>query len=119
LDLEQKYIGDRDFEMEEVVWYEVKKLPEERWMGILHQIDWNLSLLEKTNGWVKSVSGVSMLHDNPLYFKFEYLNQKDEIPIFVDFEIITLDTYLDYVLDKKIFQNEHTRDKKNRHSDTI
>ena len=119
MDLEQKYIGNRDFEMEEFVWFEVKKLPEERCMGILHQIDWNVSLLEKTNGWVKSIAGVSMLHGKPLYFKFEYLNQKDEIPIFVDFEIIKSDTYLDYVLDKKIFQNEHTRDKKDRHPDII
>jgi len=118
LDLQRKYIEDRDFEMDELVWLEVRKLPEKRQIDIVNQIDWNVPLLEETNGWIECISGVSILHGIPLYFKFEYLNQEDDIPIFVDFEVIKIDTYLDYVLDKKIFQNEHTRDKKDRHPDT-
>lgn len=119
MDLQQKYIGDRDFEIEEFTWLELRKLSEERQVEILNQIDCNIPLMDKTNGWIQSMSGVSILHGRPLYFKFEYLNQKNEIPIFVDFEIIKVDIYLDYVLDKKIFQNEHTRDKKDRHPDTM
>ncbi len=111
MDSEQKYTEDSiTYEIDEWFISQLKNYSIESASDIIKQIVDVLPNLPNRNGWNQTVAGVTD-SDNPEFFAIEFLKQDTEIPILVDVNSISLDDYLDYILNKqsiKYYSNEDT-----------
>jgi len=111
MDSEQKYTEDSiTYEIDEWFISQLKNYSIESASTIIKQIVDVLPNLPNKNGWSQTVAGVTDSED-PEFFAIEFLKQDTEVPILVDVNSISLDDYLDYILNKqsiKYYSNEDT-----------
>lgn len=111
MDSEQKYTEDSiTYEIDEWFISQLKNYSIESASTIIKQIVDVLPNLPSKNGWSQTVAGVTDSED-PEFFAIEFLKQDTEVPILVDVNSISLDDYLDYILNKqsiKYYSNEDT-----------
>jgi hypothetical protein len=111
MDSEQKYTEDSiTYEIDEWFISQLKNYSIESASTIIKQIVDVLPNLPNKNGWSQTVAGVTDSED-PEFFAIEFLKQDTEVPILVDVSSISLDDYLDYILNKqsiKYYSNEDT-----------
>jgi hypothetical protein len=111
MDSEQKYTEDSiTYEIDEWFISQLKNYSIESASTIIKQIVDVLPNLPHKNGWSQTVAGVTDSED-PEFFAIEFLKQDTEVPILVDVNSISLDDYLDYILNKqsiKYYSNEDT-----------
>jgi len=111
MDSEQKYTEDSiTYEIDEWFISQLKNYSIESASTIIKQIVDVLPNLPNKNGWSQTVAGVTDSKD-PEFFAIEFLKQDTEVPILVDVNSISLDDYLDYILNKqsiKYYSNEDT-----------
>ncbi len=111
MDSEQKYTEDSiTYEIDEWFISQLKSYSIESASEIIKQIVDVLPNLPNKNGWSQTVAGVTDSED-PEFFAIEFLKQDTEVPILVDVNSISLDDYLDYILNKqsiKYYSNEDT-----------
>jgi hypothetical protein len=42
--------------------------------------------------------------DEPIFFNIQYINENDDIPILIDIREVSVDEYLDAIIDNKYFK---------------
>ena len=92
------------YDVSDIFAIKVRLLPNKEAVDIASQIDYNFERLPLTDGWTEKIGGVCNVNEEPLYFEVEYIHQPDESPAYLDMQIIELDDYLDYVIEKKILK---------------
>tara|TARA_R110001606_G_C15394071_1_gene651927 strand:+ start:1287 stop:1661 length:375 start_codon:yes stop_codon:yes gene_type:complete len=101
MDSEQKYTEDSiTYEIDEWFISQLKSYSIESASDIIKQIVDVLPNLPNRNGWNQTVAGVTD-SDDPEFFAIEFLKQDTEVPILVDVKSISIDDYLDYILNKQ------------------
>ena len=106
MELEQKYTGVNNFyEVEEDCIFEIRKLPVRIGLDIARQLDINARTLPEQDGWTQTFAGVSHRDEEPVFFIIEFLKQHGEHTLYLDFEEVDSDTYLDFYIQNKILKS--------------
>lgn len=96
----QKYIEvEIPYEIEETFVDAIMELTPRERLLILRQIKNSLGLLEY-NEEETLVAGSRVGHK--FFYKFEYYNEKEWLPVLLNFWVIGIDEYLDMMIDKKL-----------------
>lgn len=82
----------------------LKKLPARIRFSIADQIELNSSQFIELEGYTQTIGGV-VKGDPPYFFEIEYVREPDKAVVILDMDEITLDEYLDYIDEKKIFKS--------------
>jgi hypothetical protein len=98
---------DLTYDISDIFALKVRLLPKKEAVDIARQIDDSFETLPITDGWTKKIGGVCNIAEEPLYFELEYIYQPDESPAYLDINIIEVDDYLDYVIEKKILKSNN------------
>ena len=111
MDVEQKYIEEPNFEIDEDL---IEKMSQWGFLqySIPAEIFFNFEKVDEKNGFTQTYAGVAPNAENdPVHFKFEILRQTEDIPILVDINIIDTDDYLDYIILNKSITHDRGRDR--------
>lgn len=97
--LQQKYTEEiAKYEIDDWFFSQLKTYKLSFAAEIIGQVLEVLNSLPKGDGWSQKIGGV-IRDEKPLFFEIEYLNQEDDVPVFVDVHTIDVDDYLDYIIE--------------------
>lgn len=82
----------------------LKAMPKRVRMAIANLIENNASEFEDLYGYSQMIGGV-VKGNPPFFFEIEYVKDPDTPVIMLDIEEITLDDYLDYIDEEKVFKS--------------
>jgi len=101
--VEQKYTKVSNIQYDIDDWFieQIRELPMDYAFDIATQITEQVEELPKRNGWTQYVAGVSHALEEPFFFRLEYLNQEDELCLFLGVEEVDIDTFLDYIIENQ------------------
>lgn len=92
-----KFIEDnKPYEIDEYFYERLSDCSLEEAGNVIAQVLSVVNNLPQKSGWAQEIAGV-ILKNDPVFFVVEFLNQQDEIPIFVDLSFIEVDEYLDFI----------------------
>lgn len=105
MDSPLKYIEDKIvmFDMNRIFQRKMRMYDENTIHGIVSQIVLNIDELPKKDYFVQDMCSV-IKRKNPFFYRIDYLNENNDIPVFVNIEQITLDEYLDAIDKNKYFK---------------
>lgn len=82
----------------------LKSLPEKIRNEIVDQIEDNSELFVDLSGYTQTIGGV-VKGNNPFFFEVEYVKEPNVPVVILGLEEISLDDYLDYIDEEKIFKS--------------
>lgn len=91
------------FDMDPIFQRKMKRYSEETIYNIVSQIVMNIDELPKEDYYIQSVCGV-IKKKEPFFYRINYLNEHDDVPVFIDVMQITMDEYLDAIDENKYFK---------------
>ncbi len=99
--VEQRFIEGKNIPYEVDDWFiqQIKDIPMDHAFNIATQIVKQVYDLPEKIGWSQVVAGVSHVEGEAFFFLLEYINEPDELCVFLAVEEIDVDTYLDYILE--------------------
>lgn len=97
MDLEQRFIEENKFDVDEFFAIKVEALSKEAAQEIISDIIAAVQYLPKKSGFYQEVYGV--VYCESIFYIIEYLNEIDEKPFIIDIDIAGLDEYLDAIID--------------------
>tara|TARA_R110002124_G_scaffold52614_5_gene151338 strand:+ start:1339 stop:1701 length:363 start_codon:yes stop_codon:yes gene_type:complete len=115
--VEQKYtkVSNIHYDIDDWFIEQMRDIPMDYAFDIASQMTEQVDELPVKNGWTQYVAGVSHALKEPFFFKLEYLNQEDELCLFLGVEEVDVDTFLDYMNENNILKfNKDEKKYKNR-----
>lgn len=91
------------FEIDGFFQMKVKRYRHDVIRELVAQTVLNASLLPKLDYHPQFVSTV-IKSDEPIFFNIQYINENDDIPILIDIREVSVDEYLDAIIDNKYFK---------------
>lgn len=97
MDLEQKFIGDSRFGVEEWFATSILRISSKARESIIEDI---VSVMPKlpTDGWEQKIYGV--VDGEDIFYEVHYLKEEDEFPLLIDLRYVGVDEFLDALLEK-------------------
>lgn len=100
---ELKFTEDNTtYEVTESFIIQLQDMPHDMALDVMKQLKVNASELPEENAWTQYVGGIHKAENKDVFFVIEFLRQEGESPVFVDFEYIDSDDYLDLYNQKQI-----------------
>ena len=121
MDLKSKYIEVNHEYYEVDDWFvdKLKTFPRKVGLDIAKQVDQSYPLLKQKQAWTQHAGGVCTTNTEPIYFEIEYLFEPEDVPIFLDIQLIEVDEYLDYIIENNIIKSHKNEDTRKRPSKKI
>jgi hypothetical protein len=101
--VEQRYTRVAEIQYDVDDWFieQIREIQMDYAFDIATQITEQVNELPVRNGWTQYVAGVSHALEEPFFFRLEYLNQEDELCLFLGVEEVDVDTFLDYIIENQ------------------
>lgn len=101
MDSKQKSIEEMNlYDVDQTFIDSLKRFPNTYRIPVATMVDHNAKELPEHDGKAQKFGGV-IKDDNPFFFEVEFLKAKGDIPIFLDVSQISVDQYLDYIIEHK------------------
>jgi len=105
MDYEQKYTEDeKRYDLDEDFVIKIRDFPRHVLMSVLSLVHNNIDYIVGDEDMYTEIGGV-IKGDNPFFFKIGYVFYYSETPILVNFEEISCDDFLDFIVDDSYFIN--------------
>jgi len=121
MDLKQRYIRDRGYDVEEEFMDSLRSLDHKTAVKIAIYLEENIYDIEPNELTTYIFGGVVHIEDEPITFAIEIMKIKHRHLTFTDITLISMDEYLDLILENSYIKSNHDNrtNQKNRKRYTI
>ncbi len=104
--VQQKYTRGENIAYDVDDWFihQIKEIPMDHAFNIASQIVSQVKTLPEKREWSQVIAGVSHVGDEAFFFLLEYINEPNEMCVFLGVEQTDVDTYLDYIIENKVIK---------------
>ena len=107
MDLKQRYIRDRGYDVEEEFMDSLRSLDHKIAVKIALYLEENIYDIEPNELTTYILGGVVHVEDNPVTFALEIMKIKHRHLTFTDITLISMDEYLDLILENSYIKSNH------------